>query len=128
MIAINAITALKFMVVHLSVSIALRANATDKVVSRKAAASTDSDVPDFVGLARSAADAISSIISLSGRANSAAVSNQVVSLLALASSVDKLLIGVAGRGAEAKVEEITLIADTLLGNCTVSGMKRAGGA
>ena len=68
------------------------------------------------------ADAISGVIDLCGRADSAAVADKVVALFALANAVDVSFIGVAGRGAEAKVEDVTLVADTRLGRRGIGGV------
>ena len=125
MVAINAVAALEFLVVDLSASIALRADTADKVVAGQAAAGTDGGIPDFVGLAGSTADAVDGIIGLKRGADTTAVTNKVVSGLALAVAVEELLVGVAGRGAEAEVEEVALIADTLLGDCAVSRVEGA---
>jgi hypothetical protein len=75
------------------------------------------------------ADAIGGIVNLCGRADSAAVADKVVALFALANAVDVSFIGVAGRGAEAKVEDVTLVADTRLGCrgiCRVNWASTAG--
>jgi len=70
-VAVNAVTALVFLVVELGLRVADAALSSDQVVAGKASAGTDSWVPDFVDFTRSMADTIGSIIDLSGRADSA---------------------------------------------------------
>jgi hypothetical protein len=81
----------------------LRADATDKVESGKASAGTDGGVPNLISLASGAANAVSSIVGLSGRADTAAVADQVVSWLAFASTINPLFVGIAGSDAKSKV-------------------------
>ena len=63
-----------------------------------------------------------------GRADAAAVSDEVVTLFALTSSVYVGLVGVAGGGAETEIENVTLVADTGLSEGGVGGVERAGSA
>ena len=58
LVAFNAITALALVVVDLSRGVALRAHVVNQVVSRKAAAGTNSNIPDFIDFAFSSADAV----------------------------------------------------------------------
>jgi hypothetical protein len=67
-------------------------------------------------LARGVADTIGDIINLSGRADTATVADEVVTLFALAGAINVGFIGVAGRGAETKVQNVSLVADASLGN------------
>lgn len=128
MVSLDAVTALQFLVVDLGLGVALRADSSDKVESRQASAGADGGVPHLVGLAARSADAVGGIVGLGGRADSAAVSDQVVTLPTLTSSVDPLLVGVAGGDAETQTEEVSLIADTLLGDGGVGGVEGAGSA
>jgi hypothetical protein len=124
----NAVTALRPLVVDLGPGVALRADTADQVESRQAAAGADSGVPDLVGLAASPADTVGGIVGLRGRADSAAVSNQVVALPALALAVNPLFVGIAGRDAESETEQVSIVADALLGDGGVSGVEGTGGA
>ena len=128
MVALNAVAALQPLVVDLSGGIALRADSSDEVVGGEAAAGPDGWVPDLVGLASDPADSVCGIIDLGGWANSAAVTDQVVSRLADALSVDVLLVGVAASHAETEVEDVALVADAGLGGGVVGGAKWAGSA
>jgi hypothetical protein len=128
LVSINAVTALKFLVVDLGLGVTLRADSSDQVESWKASAGPDGGVPDLIGLASSATDAVSGIIGLGGWADSAAVPDEVVSGLALADAIDPLLIGVAGSDAESQVGDVSAIADALLGDWTVGRVEGAGGA
>ena len=75
MVSVDAVAALQFLVIYLGLEIALRADTTDKVECREAATGPDGGVPYLIGLASSSADAVSGIISLSRRTDTAAVSN-----------------------------------------------------
>ena len=125
-VALNAVAALTLVVVNLSLRVALGTKTVDQVVARKAAAGTDGGVPDFMDLAVSSADTVGGVIDLSGRAKTARVSNKVVSLLADALSVLIDFVGVACRGAEAKVFDVSLITGAGFGDGVVGGVKRAG--
>jgi hypothetical protein len=115
-VAVDAVTALEFLVVDLGAGVTLRADAADEVVAGEAATGTDGGVPDLIGLASGTADTVSGVVGLGGRANTAAVTDKVVSGLALAHSVDPLFVGIAGRDAKAEVQQVSLIADALLGD------------
>lgn len=95
-VTFNAVAALVLLVIDLGLGVADAAHSSNQVVARKASAGTDGGVPDFIGLARSVADAVSFIIDLSRRANSARISNKIVSSFALADSVFPLFEGIAG--------------------------------
>jgi hypothetical protein len=127
-VTFNAITALVLLVVDLGGGIALSADSTDKVEAGEAATSADSGIPDLVGFASSAADTVGGVVGEEGRADSARVADQVVSLLALASAVDIVFVGVAGSGAETEVGDETLVADAAKSHRVVVGVQRACGA
>jgi hypothetical protein len=114
MVAVDAVTALEFLVVDLSAGVTLRADPADKVVAGQAATGTNGRVPDLVGLTTSTADTVGGVVSLGGWANTATVADKVVSGLALANSIDPLFVGIAGSDAEAEVQDVPLVADALL--------------
>jgi hypothetical protein len=116
MVAVDTVATLEILVVDLSVGVTLRADAADEVVGGQATAGTDGGVPDLVGLATGTADAVGGVVGLGGRADTTAVADKVVSGLALANSIDPLLVRIAGSDAKAEVQEVPLIADTLLGD------------
>jgi hypothetical protein len=68
------------------------------------------------------------VVDLGGRADSAGISNEIVASFALTGAVDPFFVGVAGRGAESKVEEISDVADAGLGDGVVVGVDGAGAA
>ncbi len=114
-VPVNAVAALVLLVVDLGLGIADAAHSSDEVVTWEASAGADGGVPNFVYFARRVADTIGSVVDLSRRANSARISNQIVSSLALTSSISPFLIGIASRDAETKVQKISDIAYTALG-------------
>ena len=128
MVALDAVAALGLLVVDLGPGVALRADSSDEVESREAPAGTDGDVPHLIGLASIPADSVGGVVGEEGWAHSAGVSDQVVSLLADAHSVDEVFIGVAGRGAESEVLDVSLVAHAFLGDEVVGGVEGAGGA
>lgn len=103
-----------FLVVDLGSSIALRADASNEVESREAPAGTDGNIPDFVSLAGTPTDPVGRVIGEEGRAHSAGVSNQIVALLAHTVPVHELFIRIAGTSAEAKVKDVSLVAQAFL--------------
>jgi hypothetical protein len=102
----------------------LTADSSDQIVGRQASAGSNGGIVDFICLAGSSADTVGGVVDLQGRAHSTRVSDKVVTLSALASSVDILFIRVAGSGAETKVEKISIIANALLGLSVIGGMSR----
>lgn len=128
MVALDAVAALQSLVVDLGGGVALRADAADQVVAGQAAAGSDGWVPHLVGLASDPADPVGGVVGLGGRANSAAVADEVVAGLADAVAVDVLLVGVAAGDAEAEVEDVSLVADAGLGGWVVGRVKWAGSA
>lgn len=116
------------MVVDLGLGVALRADSSDEVEAGEAAAGPDGGVPNLVGLACGSADAVGGVVGLSGRADAAAESDEVVSGLADALAVDPLFVGIAGGDAESEVGDEAVVADALLGDCAVGGVHGAGGA
>jgi len=128
LVAVNAVTALVFLVVDLSLRVADAALSSDQVVAGKASAGADGRVPNFVDFARSVADAIGRIVDLSGRTNPAGVANQIVPSFALASSIFPLLISIASSSAKAKVRKIATIADTGLSDGVIARMEGTGAA
>ena len=79
------------MVKDLSSWVALAADIVDQVEPRKAPASSNNGVPNFIVGARSVTDSIGSIIDFSRRTNSATVADQVVSFLANTVSIESSL-------------------------------------
>jgi hypothetical protein len=78
-VAVNTVATLIFLVVNLSFRVTDTAQSSYKVVSRVTSAGTDGRVPNFIEFARCTADSVSSIVGLSGRANSTRISNQIIS-------------------------------------------------
>lgn len=117
-----------FLVVDLGLRIALRADSSDKIESREASAGTDSNIPDFVSLAGIPTDPVCGIIGEEGRTHSAGVSDEIVSLLADTVAVYELFIRIAGRSAEAKIEDVSLVADAFLSHGVEGRVKGAGSA
>ena len=122
MVSIDAVTTLQLLVVDLSVGVTLRTHASNKIECGQTSAGTNSGIPYFIGLAGSPTDTIGGIIGLGGRTNSTTVSDQIVSGFTLASTIDPLFIGVAGRNAESQTEQVSLVTYTLLGDGRVGGV------
>ena len=116
------------MVVGLGLGMALRADTTDKVESGEAAAGPDGGVPNLIGLASGSADAVSGIIGLGGRADTAAVSDEIVSGSADALAVDPLFVGIASGDASPEVGDVAVVADAGLGGGVEGGVDGADGA
>ncbi len=91
---------MQFLVVDLCLRITLRADAADEVEPREAAAGTNGGVPDLISLASGAANAVGGIVGLSRRADSTAISDQVVAGFALAFAIHPLLVRIAGNNAK----------------------------
>lgn len=121
----HAVAAAGSVAVDLSPGVALGADVVDEIESWEAPAGPDDGVPDLVLGAGGVADSVGGLVDLGGRAQSAGVADEVVSLSADTLSVDKLLVGVAGRGAEAQVFDETGIAVTGLGDGVVGGLDHA---
>ena len=126
MVSVDAVAALQFLVIYLGLEIALRADTTDKVECREAATGPDGGVPYLIGLASSSADAVSGIISLSRRTDTAAVSNEIVSRSADALAIHPLFIAITSLDALSQISDVSAIADTLLGGCGVSRIEGTG--
>ena len=113
------------MVVYLGLEIALRADTTDKVECGEAAAGPDGGVPYLIGLACSSADAVSGIIGLGGRADTATVSDEIVSGSADALAVDPLFVGIASGDASSEVGDVAVVAEAGLGGGVEGGVDGA---
>lgn len=126
--SLDAVAALGLLVVDLRLRIALRADSSDEVESREASAGTDGNIPDFVSFAGIPTDPVGGIVGEEGRTDSAGVSDEIVSLLADTVAVDEFFIRIAGRSAEAKIEDVSLVADAFLSDGVESRVEGAGSA
>ena len=119
LVSFDTVTASDSMVKDLSSWVALTADIVDQVESRKAPASSNNGVPNFIVGARSVTDSIGSIIDFSRRTNAATVAYQVVSFLANTVSIDIIFIRVAGRSTKSKILDVSRVAVALLCDFTV---------
>lgn len=98
-VSVNAVAAASSMVVDLGPGVALGADVVDQVVSGETPAGPDDGVPDLVFSAGGVADSVGGVVDLGGGAETAAVSDEVISFPADALAVDELFVGVASGSA-----------------------------
>jgi len=118
-VSFNTVAASILLIVDLSGGIALRADMVDIVEGRKASTRSDNRIPDLVEKTLLSADSINGVVDEVRRANSATVSNQVVSGLADAFAINPIFISIASSNAESKTFNPSFVTDTLFGDIVV---------